>query len=68
MKAIETCPTAYFGGHVDLRDHCQRRVYVYHSCVMGGDSLWGVALPKGHAAKSARPFDSPLKLGSQECD
>jgi hypothetical protein len=32
MRDIEACRTAYFGGHVDQCDYCQRKVYVYHSC------------------------------------
>jgi hypothetical protein len=32
MEAIERCRTAACGGHVFACDHCQRKLYTYHSC------------------------------------
>jgi hypothetical protein len=32
MQDIEACRTAYFGGHLKQCDHCDGRVYAYHSC------------------------------------
>ena len=44
LQDIQACRTAYFGGHLKQCDHCGRKVYAYHSCVMGSTSLWGVRL------------------------
>jgi hypothetical protein len=50
MNDIQACRTAYFGGHVDLCDHCGREVYVYHSC--GNRSC-----PKCHREQTERWID-----------
>ena len=50
MNEIQACRSAYFGGHVDLCDHCGREVYVYHSC--GNRSC-----PKCHREQAERWID-----------
>ena len=50
MNDIQACRTAYFGGHVNLCDHCGREVYVYHSC--GNRSC-----PKCHREQTERWID-----------
>ena len=32
MQDIAACRTDYFGGHLKQFDHCEQKVYVYHSC------------------------------------
>jgi hypothetical protein len=32
LRDIAACRTSFFGGHVYQCDHCQQRVYSYHSC------------------------------------
>src|SRR5258705_3657034 len=32
MQDIESCRTAYFGGHLKQCDHCGGQVYAYESC------------------------------------
>ena len=51
VNDIQACRTAYFGGHVDLCDHCGREVYVYHSC--GNRSC-----PKCHREQTERWIDT----------
>ena len=46
LRDIAACRTPFFGGHVHQCDHCQQKLFSYHSCVMGSTSLWGVGCSK----------------------
>ena len=46
MTAIERCPTAALGGHVEQCDACGHTRVWYNSCLMGSNCLWGVRYRK----------------------
>ncbi len=50
LTAILRCRTSALGGHVDECSRCGHQAISYNSCLMGSNSLWGVARRKGHAA------------------
>jgi hypothetical protein len=69
LSAIERCRTAALGGHRDRCSRCGQTVAIsYNSCLMGSNSLWGVARRKGMLRRASRHFDSPLRLGLQKCE
>ena len=47
LTAIERCRTAALGGHRDQCVRCGYQAISYNSCLMGSNSLWGVARRKG---------------------
>ena len=36
LRDLAACRTAYFGGHLTQCDNCERQVFRYHSCEVGG--------------------------------
>jgi hypothetical protein len=68
LRDIRDCRTAALGGHLQQCDRCGHRVVLYNSCLMGSNSLWGVARRKGMLRRASRHFDSPLRLGLQKCE
>jgi len=42
LRDISACRTPQLGGHVYQCDHCQEKIFSYHSCLMGSAPLWGV--------------------------
>jgi Transposase zinc-binding domain len=68
LNAILRCRTAALGGHLDACSGCGHRAISFNSCLMGSNSLWGVARREGMLRQASRHFHSPLRLGLQKCE
>ena len=56
LRDIAACRTPFFGGHVHQCDHCQEKVFSYHSC--GNRSC-----PKCHQRQTDRSSSSHTTRG-----
>ena len=54
MQDIAACRTDYFGGHLKQCDHCEQKVYVYHSCRIAIARSVTEARPSASFASSMR--------------
>jgi hypothetical protein len=61
FRDICACRTAALGARWEQCDHCAHQFLLFHSCLMGSNSLWGVERGNRRKSNHSKPLFLPIK-------